>query len=110
MHIPGLCAGGIREKTEEMNFPVPEERCQTDACWDRSHTHHAQNISPRNETYLNSQCARVHLSLCRTDVCVVCTLVKYEVPKREYLTSFHISLGCTTSVYSSRRGQKVMSM
>lgn len=79
MHIPGLCAGGIRKKTEEMNFPVPEERCQTDACWDRSHTHHAQNISPRNETYLNSQCARVHLSLCRTDECVMCMLVCKDI-------------------------------
>lgn len=93
MHIPGPCAGGILEKTEEMNFPVPKERCQTDAYWDRSHTYHIQNISPRNETHLgsNSHCAWGHLSLSDRWVWhVYVSVQRHKVPKRTYLPSLSI--------------------
>lgn len=109
MHIPARCAGGIREKTEEMIFPVPEQRCQTDACWDRSHTYHAQKWTHLGS---NSVCVNTYVFLSDRWVCHVYVSVQRT---REYLPSLSISLGCTMSVCfmscsrCHRRGQEVTS-
>ncbi len=106
MHIPARCAGGIWEKTEEMNFPDPEQRCQTDACWDRSHTYHAQKWTHLGS---NSVCVNTYVFLSDRWVCHVYVSVQRT---REYLPSLSISLGCTMSVCfmscsrCHRRGQK----